>query len=114
MGCATSSLFVRRPASLFELRRGSLRYVRLAGPKLAKQAKAGAARGIRTPDPIITNDVLYQLSYCGFTSDFSGFGRHKLFRLAVDTDLVPRFSAHSDIDGERTVVTHGSGWRKPT
>ena len=21
--------------------------------------------GIRTPDPIITNDVLYQLSYCG-------------------------------------------------
>ena len=28
----------------------------------------GAARGIRTPDPIITNDVLYQLSYCGFSS----------------------------------------------
>ena len=26
----------------------------------------GAARGIRTPDPIITNDVLYRLSYCGF------------------------------------------------
>jgi hypothetical protein len=26
---------------------------------------AGAARGIRTPDPIITNDVLYRLSYCG-------------------------------------------------
>ncbi len=25
----------------------------------------GAAREIRTPDPIITNDVLYQLSYCG-------------------------------------------------
>ena len=25
----------------------------------------GAARGIRTPDPIITNDVLYRLSYCG-------------------------------------------------
>jgi hypothetical protein len=26
---------------------------------------AGAARGTRTPDPVITNDVLYQLSYCG-------------------------------------------------
>ncbi len=26
---------------------------------------AGAAEGTRTPDPIITNDVLYQLSYCG-------------------------------------------------
>src|SRR3954466_4732557 len=25
----------------------------------------GAARGIRTPDPVITNDVLYQLSYYG-------------------------------------------------
>ena len=29
------------------------------------QQNAGAARGIRTPDPIITNDVLYRLSYCG-------------------------------------------------
>ena len=27
---------------------------------------SGAAEGTRTPDPIITNDVLYQLSYCGF------------------------------------------------
>jgi hypothetical protein len=31
---------------------------------------AGAARGIRTPDPIITNDVLYQLSYCGLIRRF--------------------------------------------
>ena len=29
------------------------------------RSKAGAARGTRTPDPVITNDVLYQLSYCG-------------------------------------------------
>ena len=29
------------------------------------ELSAGAARGIRTPDPIITNDVLYRLSYCG-------------------------------------------------
>ena len=28
---------------------------------------AGAARGIRTPDPLITNEVLYQLSYCGIS-----------------------------------------------
>jgi hypothetical protein len=28
--------------------------------------KTGAAEGTRTPDPIITNDVLYQLSYSGF------------------------------------------------
>ena len=29
------------------------------------QEKNGAAEGTRTPDPIITNDVLYQLSYSG-------------------------------------------------
>ena len=41
-------------------------------PNTAKQALSqyclevrGAARGTRTPDPVITNDVLYQLSYCG-------------------------------------------------
>ena len=28
---------------------------------------AGAAEGTRTPDPIITNDVLYHLSYSGFS-----------------------------------------------
>src|SRR4029078_5999312 len=27
--------------------------------------KNGAARGIRTPDPVITDGVLYRLSYCG-------------------------------------------------
>src|SRR5262249_21003163 len=31
----------------------------------AGHLKNGAARGIRTPDPVITNDVLYRLSYCG-------------------------------------------------
>ena len=29
------------------------------------ECESGAAEGIRTPDPIITNDVLYQLSYSG-------------------------------------------------
>ncbi len=29
------------------------------------KGRNGAARGIRTPDPLITNEVLYQLSYCG-------------------------------------------------
>ena len=28
--------------------------------------ESGAAEGTRTPDPIITNDVLYHLSYSGF------------------------------------------------
>jgi hypothetical protein len=36
--------------------------------KTRAQLRSGAARGIRTPDPIITNDVLYRLSYCGISS----------------------------------------------
>src|SRR5947209_8214951 len=39
---------------------------------LPRQSWAGAARGIRTPDPIITNDVLYRLSYCGFRCEIKG------------------------------------------
>ena len=35
----------------------------------------GAARGIRTPDPIITNDVLYQLSYCGMRENARAYGK---------------------------------------
>ena len=34
--------------------------------RLSFLEKGGAAEGTRTPDPIITNDVLYQLSYSGF------------------------------------------------
>ena len=35
-------------------------------------SKAGAANRIRTCDPVITNDVLYQLSYCGGPCSASG------------------------------------------
>jgi hypothetical protein len=35
--------------------------------------KSGAANRTRTCDPVITNDVLYQLSYCGGPCGF-GFG----------------------------------------
>jgi hypothetical protein len=37
-------------------------------------AGSGAARGIRTPDPLITNEVLYQLSYCGDADPLRGIG----------------------------------------
>src|SRR5260370_6120160 len=40
----------------------------------------GAARGIRTPDPIITNDVLYRLSYCGLKSLIAG--GHRIGKVA--------------------------------
>lgn len=32
---------------------------------LEKSEENGAVEGIRTPDPVITNDVLYRLSYNG-------------------------------------------------
>lgn len=35
------------------------------GPAGSYEATARADAGIRTPDPIITSDVLYQLSYVG-------------------------------------------------
>jgi hypothetical protein len=35
----------------------------LSAPARAALAQAGAGEGIRTPDPLITNQMLYQLSY---------------------------------------------------
>jgi hypothetical protein len=37
----------------------------MSEPLIAEILKNGAAEGIRTPDPRITNAVLYQLSYRG-------------------------------------------------
>ncbi len=52
----------------------------------------GAAGGIRTPDPIITNDVLYQLSYCG-QSGLAPY-RHPVFhRPYCQTLKLPSFLA---------------------
>lgn len=46
----------------------------------------GAAEGTRTPDPIITNDVLYQLSYSG-----TGFcGRQKSGGVRLNIAPEPR------------------------
>ena len=38
---------------------------RLTASAQFREAKDGAAEGIRTPDPRITNAVLYRLSYRG-------------------------------------------------
>lgn len=38
---------------------------------------AGAANRTRTCDPVITNDVLYQLSYCGGPNAASGVSRQR-------------------------------------
>jgi hypothetical protein len=51
------------PPSLFELRRGSLRYGRFAEPKPAQPAKAGGARRDRTDDLMLAKHALSQLSY---------------------------------------------------
>ena len=48
----------------------------MRGPRLRGSGlgKNGAAEGTRTPDPNITNVVLYQLSYCGMRADLSARG----------------------------------------
>ena len=56
----------------------------------------GAARGIRTPDPLITNEVLYQLSYCGtlgFHALGSVVGLTDRAVMASETAARQRFSA---------------------
>jgi hypothetical protein len=51
-------------------------------------AAIGAARGIRTPDPLITNEVLYQLSYCGISmSYFFAFAQTRHGRRAKYGDV---------------------------
>ena len=37
----------------------------LGNREVKSELSTGAARGTRTPDPLITNEVLYRLSYCG-------------------------------------------------
>jgi hypothetical protein len=39
--------------------------------------RTGAANRTRTCDPVITNDVLYQLSYCGGPNAASGVSRKR-------------------------------------
>jgi hypothetical protein len=39
--------------------------IRIYSENYGSMQRSGAAEGTRTPDPIITNDVLYQLSYSG-------------------------------------------------
>ena len=60
IGLATSQLAASSP---FGLRRGSLRYDRLAEPKPAQPAKAGGARRDRTDDLMLAKHALSQLSY---------------------------------------------------
>ena len=45
--------------------------------------KNGAAEGTRTPDPIITNDVLYQLSYSGILLTVRYRGQRSVARLKM-------------------------------
>jgi hypothetical protein len=67
----------------------------------------GAARGIRTPDPIITNDVLYQLSYCG-AHPFKTRGRRILNGAAVYASF-PRLGNTPKRGGETPASTFDSG-----
>src|SRR5438445_13652011 len=61
------------------------------GPSNSKnQLTPGAANRIRTCDPVITNDVLYQLSYCGTAPEISAGGG-----LGKEGRRPPYWPAHS-------------------
>ena len=56
---------------------------------------SGARRGTRTPDRLITNQLLYQLSYAGHTTGERIVGRNRLRvdlpKKASDSALNPAF-----------------------
>lgn len=63
--------------------------------------ESGAAEGTRTPDPIITNDVLYQLSYSGtFLPDLLG---------CRDFGVKPACQTDQGVFAHRQQVRHQSG-----
>src|SRR5271165_7600282 len=53
----------------------------------AKFCKIGAAKRIRTPDPRITNALLYQLSYCGVANARGGILTRGIDRRKTDAVL---------------------------
>ena len=64
----------------------------------------GAAREIRTPDPLITNEVLYQLSYCGAHPAIVAHGTRML--------ITDRASVASESGGALEARTLGSPARR--
>jgi hypothetical protein len=65
--------------------------------KVLKSRKVtGAANRTRTCDPVITNDVLYQLSYCG--------GPSNAFRNGLKT-LAPDIGQDAVLQEKRTLAS---------
>ena len=52
-------------------------HLRQTASSLISLEDCGAANRTRTCDPVITNDVLYQLSYCGGPNAASGLSRKR-------------------------------------
>jgi hypothetical protein len=61
----------------------------------------GAGEGIRTPDPLITNQMLYQLSYAG---DFVCFGHSEEYGMP---ESIAR-SGFSDFSSEFNLLVCGN------
>jgi hypothetical protein len=76
------------------LTRYGLVVARQPSPSTAPQAKAGGAEGIRTPDLLIANQSLYQLSYDPI---------HRLrARIALTYNFAPRNSDYADFSASST------------
>ena len=95
----TARGFVARPSALVDVRLCGIipcsvmqvsAIASLIRSRVFGETGNGAARGIRTPDPLITNEVLYQLSYCGDAGPIYAPPRGKARRPATSSCEVAR------------------------
>src|SRR4030081_3583113 len=75
--------------------------------------RCGAANRIRTCDPVITNDVLYQLSYCGGPSGAFGKGRKRLHLISGSARLGKKNASAAASRITRPIGTENHASRLP-
>lgn len=90
-GPTVAQLFLKFRDSLLNSEESIREWIALSGAPEEKNLglESGAAEGTRTPDPIITNDVLYHLSYSGVLRQMPGIAR-----FGADTQVKPECAAN--------------------
>lgn len=90
-GPTIAQLFLKSRDSLLNSEESIREGIALSGAPEERNLglESGAAEGTRTPDPIITNDVLYHLSYSGVLRQMPGIAR-----FGADTQVKPECAAN--------------------
>ena len=82
--------------------------------KLPRIGLDGAAGGTRTPDPIITNDMLYRLSYNGAVRSYNGAASASSFLNAFSHGFISNDKAPKSAAQSRSPPTSSSCRHAPT